>query len=518
MSSIESEEKSWGFIALFGVLFIVIAFRVWDIEIRPLHHDEAVNFHFVQEIFKKGYYPYSHENYHGPSYFYLLAGFVHFLGDSVLSFRGSSILCGILVCLVPFLILRPFFTKKSDVVAVLPLALSSSLVFHSRYAIHEIMLLLFSLGMAAYAYRFFSEKNITFAGAAALCAAGCFATKETTLVVGFGLFVTCLLFFGIVPLFRLLSKFLQEGGGWLVLSVVATVLLFTGALQWSNGMREFVLAFAQWISRGVEDTGHFKPWYYYLKVLWQSEPILYASFLIPIFALFEKGRSVLGGRWKLSSFFSVWALLLLIIHSFIPYKMPWIVIQWTGPMCVALGIVLADWMGILAEPNTEIDSEVTDLEVAGRRTSTEKIAKIGFLVLIVFVQAVYGVLYNFTYPYQKKNPFSYVHTSPGLIETKDIIIESFREFPKSRVLIAVNSYWPLPYYLREFAGSRVDYGSVRDFSKYGKKYGLYLLEKKVGEKVVEDECIRKQYFRLSDVEETYLVTDRCYLDGKGKKK
>ena len=82
-----------------------IARTVWITD-RPLHSDEGVNFHFVSEVLRTGYYPYSGENYHGSSYFYLATAMVKIFGDSELALRSLSILSGLALILLVTIFLR----------------------------------------------------------------------------------------------------------------------------------------------------------------------------------------------------------------------------------------------------------------------------------------------------------------------------------------------------------------------------------------------------------------------------
>ncbi len=81
-----------------AALIIIIAtlFRCWMIDTRPLHSDEGVNFLFVQTTNREGYYPYSHVNYHGPLFFYLITWAVNLIGESEFGLRFIAILFGIL--------------------------------------------------------------------------------------------------------------------------------------------------------------------------------------------------------------------------------------------------------------------------------------------------------------------------------------------------------------------------------------------------------------------------------------
>ena len=130
-----SERRS---LRIFWVILILAALlRVTQLDVRPFHHDEGVNNHFINELFDRGYYPYSHENYHGPLYFYLLGASVTFFGDSEAAFRLTSVVTGLVLVAIPFFYRRRL-GERVALLSSLFLALSTSMIFYSRYAIHEI--------------------------------------------------------------------------------------------------------------------------------------------------------------------------------------------------------------------------------------------------------------------------------------------------------------------------------------------------------------------------------------------
>src|ERR1043166_8607461 len=54
-----------------GVIVIfLIAMRVYDLNLVPLHHDEGVNGNFLVRLVREGTYQYDPENYHGPTLYY----------------------------------------------------------------------------------------------------------------------------------------------------------------------------------------------------------------------------------------------------------------------------------------------------------------------------------------------------------------------------------------------------------------------------------------------------------------
>lgn len=480
-----------------GLLVLTIIPRIAWIELRPLHHDEGVNFFFIEQIARIGFYQYSHENYHGPLFFYFAALTRSLFGDGVLSLRLPSIIAGSAVCFIPFVFFLRTLSLIPLISTTLLLAMSSSGVFHSRYAIHEILLLLCFLSMASAAALFFHERRtaVTTGGIAALAASLCFTTKETTLIVGFATLLSSVAVFGPLRVYTRLLELLRFGGWWSFGSILLIALLFTGGFQWSPGLREFFLAFSQWMSRGVGDTGHFKPWSYYLVLLWQTEPLLLLAPFVPILGLIPSVRSALGNSFHYINFFSLLGSIILVIQSVIPYKMPWLIIQVSGPLLFSLGLTI----GVLIEKILHHK----------HRSPLLRGLLLTVVTLPVMLHTYLMLQYNFRRPYGPENPFSYVHTDAGMLRLVDRVSPILAADPSATLLIGVSSYWPLPYYLREFARGQLSYEHTDKMTEQLFSHSLILLDKDIQRKLPTNRCFQQEHYRLSDAQESHLLINHC---------
>ncbi|MGA1190683.1 MAG: glycosyltransferase family 39 protein [Bdellovibrionota bacterium] len=489
------------------LIALVIIPRIAWIDLRPLHHDEGVNFFFLEQIARIGFYQYSHENYHGPLFFYLTALSRSLFGDGVLSLRLSSIIAGIIVCFIPSLFFRRTLSLIPLTTTTLLLAVSGSGVFHSRYAIHEILLLLCFLSMASATAIFFRERrpSLSIGGVAAVSASLCFATKETTLIVGLATVISAAVVFGPSRVSRRIVELFYFGGWWIFGSVFLIIILFSGGFQWSAGLREFFIAFSQWISRGIGDTGHFKPWSYYILLLWQTEPVLLLAPLIPILGLIPSVRSALGDSFHYITFFSFVGSIVLAIQSAIPYKMPWLVIQISGPLIISVGITL----GIFIEKilsNRQLSLFVRSILLS-------------LLTLPVLLHAYFMIQRNFVMPYGSQNPFSYVHTDAGMLRLVERLSPMLARDPSLTLLIGVSSYWPLPYYLREFGAGQLVYQHAAEITDQLFSHSLILIDKEISVQLPANPCFQQEAYRLSDAQESYLLINLCQEEplGSGSK-
>jgi len=131
--------------------------RFFQLELKPLHHDEGVNGYFLTTLFRTGEYKYDPANYHGPDLYYLALAFTKTFGLNTLSIRASVAIFGVLVVILAFF-LRKYIGKTGSLCAAFFLALSPGMTYISRYFIHEILFVFFSFGIA-FSVLFFIERR-----------------------------------------------------------------------------------------------------------------------------------------------------------------------------------------------------------------------------------------------------------------------------------------------------------------------------------------------------------------------
>jgi uncharacterized protein (TIGR03663 family) len=199
------------------VTFAAIFLRFFLLELKPLHHDEGVNGHFLLKLFKDGVYQYDPSNYHGPTLYYISLAFTKIFGMETFSIRASVAVFGVFIVILA-LYLRRYIGTIGSLSAALFLALSPGMVYISRYFIHEISFVFFSLAIVV-GVLYFIEKREAGIVATAACAfllLICFFPLPFTLAnsIGGNLYVR-------------LGFFLIEG--------ILVFLLMRFLLNWDNG-------------------------------------------------------------------------------------------------------------------------------------------------------------------------------------------------------------------------------------------------------------------------------------------
>jgi predicted membrane-bound mannosyltransferase len=131
--------------------------RFWNLDLKPMHHDEGVNGYFLTTLFREGVYKYDPANYHGPDLYYIALVFTKLFGLNTLSVRWSVAIFGVLTVLLAFY-LKDYIGKIGALFAALFLALSPGMVYISRYFIHEMLFVFLSLALVV-SILFFIEKR-----------------------------------------------------------------------------------------------------------------------------------------------------------------------------------------------------------------------------------------------------------------------------------------------------------------------------------------------------------------------
>ncbi len=163
-------DKLWVF-GCIAVTAIATFLRFWQLTLKPLHHDEGVNGFFLTTLFREGVYKYDPANYHGPDLYYFALAFSKIFGLNTISIRSSVAIFGVLTVVLALYLYR-WIGKIGALSAALFLALSPGMVYISRYFIHEILFVFFSLGIVVGVLYFYEKRKV-----------GAVATATMTLIL-----------------------------------------------------------------------------------------------------------------------------------------------------------------------------------------------------------------------------------------------------------------------------------------------------------------------------------------------
>lgn len=442
-------------VLILAATLVAIALRLPRLSERPMHTDEAVHAIKFGTLLEKGQYAYDPNEYHGPTLNYLtlipawLSSAEKLTEVREFTLRIVPVFFGALLVLLILMLVDGL--GWAAVCAAALTAVSPAMVFYSRYYIQEMLLVCFTFGIMASAYRYIKSKRIVWVLATGIFLGLSHATKETS-IIAFGSMLLALLL-------MLLMRHWQRGPAfdikrivkpWHIVAAAATAvivsaLFYSSFLTNADGILDSLRAYVAFFYRAAGSGPHTHPWYYYLKMLIYSRYVdgpAWSEGLIVILAIAGvvvamTGRGIAGANTNLLRFFAFYTLVMSVSYCLIPYKTPWCLLGFLHGMIIlaAVGVVAV----IKLAPNALARTIICLLLAA----SGGHLAR----------QAYLG---SYRYYASPANPYVYAHTSPDIYTIEQRVKDVAAVHPDGRkmtiqVICPGHDYWPLPWYLRSFS-------------------------------------------------------------------
>jgi uncharacterized protein (TIGR03663 family) len=418
------------FIAL-ALLALVI--RLPQLGGRPMHTDESINAYIVGQLLGGNSFHYDSQDRHGPALaaetlpVVKLLGVQKFAGLTETQLRLVPVLTGAATVLL-FGAGVEMFGFTACLVAALLFAFAPLPVYYSRYFIHETLFVAATLGLMLSGWRALQKKSVSSAVLAGFCAALMVACKETAVIHFLALAVALVpcrfakpgaaASFGVS-----LTKIIFIAIG--VFTVTAIVLFTWFGRNWSV-FSDLLHAVPSYASR-AGGQGHEKPVWYYAVLLgggW-SGIVMSGLAMLGILRALKSGRQL----W-----FVIYALLITVIYSSIPYKTPWLALNLWLPLALFAGVAV-EWLWFATT------------KPLNRALILAFICLLGVLTAHDTRQRV------FLNPVGERNPYAYAHTSEDLLRLPARLEELTRQSQNvnPRIAVVAADAWPLPWYLRKYS-------------------------------------------------------------------
>jgi uncharacterized protein (TIGR03663 family) len=435
---------------------IALAFRCPQPTARPMHSDEAVNTIKFRDLLQRGSYKYDPVEFHGPTLPYFTLAWAKLTGapkDFTRfhegTFRAVTIIFGVgLILLLP--LVADGLGARSTLCAGLLIAISPAMVFYSRYYIHEMPLVFFSLLALAAAWRYARRAKPVWVIIAGTAVGLMHATKETFVfsLVAAAVALTINEFWRrrvdatkvlarqkIKPVHIVIGVFV-----WLGVAAILFSSFFTDAA----GPLDSVRTYLPWTHRVEGASPHIHPWNFYLvRLLWYhtargptwSEGLILFLALVAIVAVFRH-KLPAGADANFVRFVTLYTLVLTAIYCAIPYKTPWCLLNF--------------WIGFILLAGVGVMTLIEYSSTRARKFTFAALLLIG--VGQLSVEAWQTSIVRSTRP---GNPYAYSQTSPDALELVDQVEALARSHPLGhqmtiKVMAPDSAYWPLPWYLRDF--------------------------------------------------------------------
>ena len=470
-----------------GLLLVVSAaaltLRLPSLDRRPLHGDEAVNAVKFSALWETGRYAYDPEEYHGPALHYATLPFVALSGTHTTAdlsdsrLRLAPVFFGAALILL-LAIFADGLGWRATILAGALTAVSPAMVFYSRYFIHETLLVFFTTLAIGAGWRWWTTRKL---GWAMLGGAGLglmYATKETFLIPLAAMAAATVLTacqrsreetgqpWRQVLRHRLLGGSPDSGpaspamGGSrqtagrrssllvallaaLAVAFAVSLVLFTSFFANWQGPVDSIKSYLPWLNRAGGQSPHIHPWFFYLEhLLWFRQPRgpVCSEGLILALALAGAARSFIGGSLpginrSLVRWLAWYALVLTAAYSLIPYKTPWCLLGYWQPTILLAGVGVVAVLAVVRGRPAKLTVAALLLAAAGQLTWQAYRAS--------FLNAA-----------DWRNPYTYSQTRPNVRELVERVHGLARVHPDGPAMlvkvIAPESYWPLPWYLRQF--------------------------------------------------------------------
>ena len=170
----------WEKIAWITLLLVALFLRLYDVGARVMSHDESLHTTYSHHLYSG--VGFKHDPLmHGPLLFHLTAASYFLLGPSDFSARLPVVLFGVGIVWLLWLT-RGWLGKVGAFLAATMMALSPTLLFHSRYIRHDIYAIFFIMAVAITAFHYIEkdEKKWLYLMAGALGLS--FTTKEVAFI------------------------------------------------------------------------------------------------------------------------------------------------------------------------------------------------------------------------------------------------------------------------------------------------------------------------------------------------
>jgi uncharacterized protein (TIGR03663 family) len=450
------------------ILAGALLLRLPRLDLRPMHGDEAVHAVKFDILWQTGYYVYDPHEYHGPVLYYATLPSMWQSGARTLAetdeqtFRVVPALFGAGL-IVLLLLVADGLGPWAVLAAALLTAASPIMSYYSRYYIQEMLLAFFSFLVIGAGWRFVQTGKPGWVLLAGAAVGLMHATKETA-VIGLGCMAAAL---GVTLIWGWKASVSEgiEGSrdqgikrGTVVwgdlavgalLAVLVSVLFYSAFFRHWHGPLDSLLSFATYFDRAGGHGLHDHPWYYYLRMLGFTHLARGPSWsegLILALAIVGLGAALSGTpspdqprRQSLIRFIAIYAVLMTVVYSVIPYKTPWCAVQFVQPLILLAGL------GAVA---------------IIRRVRRLPVKMLASVVLLAGVGQLGWQAYqaNFRFCVDYRNPYVYAHPlndvtqlSPWLEKLAAIHPDGHRMLVK----VIADDPWPLPWYLRRF--ERVGY-------------------------------------------------------------
>jgi uncharacterized protein (TIGR03663 family) len=302
-------------LAYIGLIALSIIAHLWNLGHMAMHHDESIHA-WMSWRFYAGIGSFTCAGgrtaptycydpvYHGPLLYMLTLVSYFLFGDGNVQARLPQAVAGVLLVASAW-DLRPYLGKRGAFLAGVLLAFSPSLLYYTRFARHDGLMVLFEFWLALGMFRYIDTGRARYLYAAAASVALAMATHELYYILFF--------LFGAFLFFRLLDENLPRrpiliGMGVALLAAVGleiwrpqiTPTLNVGgmALLFITVIGAGLLSMRVWDNRPFVTERFVMLWRYERRTLWTALAILVTLYVLLYSTFFADPRGIVDGLYR----------------------------------------------------------------------------------------------------------------------------------------------------------------------------------------------------------------------------
>ena len=420
-------------IALLG-----LTLRLTHLGARPMHTDEAVNAYIVGEMLAGQSFPYNAADRHGPVLAAMALPLVRAQGAKNFAqlteteLRLTTVLAGTLTLAL--------FGAAVELLGFVPclagavlMATASLPVYYDRYFIHESLFVCATFGFGLGAWRLWQRGSAGNAAVAGGCAAMMLACKETA-VIHFAALALAAVWF-------LRTRKSAASGcrlRWIMVAAGVFVVLSLALFTWF-GTEWSVLAALKRVGPAylarANGAGHQKAFGYYAELLVGTS----SGAMVCALACVGLWRMIRQRASSAVEFLAVYTVVIALIYSVIPYKTPWLALNFWLPLVLLAGLgvemLWCELREVVKKPAFAMGMGVALVSVAA----------------LLIARDTRGLV--FLHPAEQDNAYAYAHTSEDLLGLAPAIDRLAAEhgIATPRIAVIASDAWPLPWYLRQYS-------------------------------------------------------------------
>ena len=141
----------------FGLFAVALLLRVYDLNVRAMHHDESLHAYYSWELFQ-GSGLVHNPMMHGPLQMQLTSLIFFLFGDTDVTARILYVSAGTILIILP-IFFRNLLGKHGAIMVSILLSISPSMVYFSRFARNDILIALFTFGMVITMWNYLISGN-----------------------------------------------------------------------------------------------------------------------------------------------------------------------------------------------------------------------------------------------------------------------------------------------------------------------------------------------------------------------